>query len=135
MRGSSIPQASSGCTSGRAGRVGSGSMRQPLAPFELLATVRCEKPRRSSTSRRKMVSLSTIVAAGLNTAFAEYGRSRAVKIGLSAWRWNSSGGDALPKSSDPLGPPELARCLERVHLKQRVEPGEGRLGALVVVHP
>ena len=49
IRGSSIPHSSSGCLSGSGSSVGTSSICQLLIPSSLMALVRCEKPRLSST--------------------------------------------------------------------------------------
>ena len=68
MRGSSIPQSSSGRNSGSGISVGSGSMTQPSTPFAERAAHRCDMPRRSSTRQSSSVVPSrSRVAPGLNT--------------------------------------------------------------------
>jgi len=84
MRGSSMPQSSSGYSSGLGIRVGVGSMFHPSMPFLDRAQQRCERPRRSSTRHKSKVEPSeSSVAPALNTLLIEYGQSLLVRIGLA----------------------------------------------------
>src|SRR5277367_6964760 len=90
MRGSSMPQISSGYRSPSGTRVGSLSICQSSTPFTERAAHRCESPRRSSTRQSSSVEPSgKSVAPALNTLLIEYGQSFPVKIGLPACRSNS----------------------------------------------
>src|SRR5205823_40941 len=80
MRGSSIPQSSSGYSFGLAINVGSLSISQPSAPFRERAAQRCEMPRRSSTRHSNRVEPSdNNVAPALKTLLIEYGQALADK--------------------------------------------------------
>src|SRR5580692_2934081 len=90
MRGSSMPQISSGCSRGLGINVGSLSICQLSTPFRERAAQRWDKPRRSSTRHRSSVDPSASrVAPALNTLLMEYGQSLAVKIGLAGCRRSS----------------------------------------------
>src|SRR5277367_4523807 len=90
MRGSSMPQISSGYRSPSGTSVGSLSICQSSTPFTERAAHRCESPRRSSTRQSSRVEPSgKSVAPALNTLLMEYGQSFPVKIGLPPCRSNS----------------------------------------------
>src|ERR1039458_9613321 len=90
MRGSSIPQISSGYSVGLGINVGSLSTSHPSTPFRERAAHRCDKPRRSSTRQSSRVEPSArSVAPALNTLLIEYGQSLLVRIGLVGCRRSS----------------------------------------------
>jgi hypothetical protein len=90
MRGSSMPQISSGWFSGLGIKVGSRSICQPSQPFRERATHRWDKPRRSSTRHSsKVVPSASSVAPALNTLLMGYGQCLPVRIGLPGWRIRS----------------------------------------------
>jgi hypothetical protein len=90
MRGSSIPQISSGYSSGFAGSVGVVSTRHPSIPFAERAAHKCDSPRRSSTRHSSNVSPSaSLTAPALNTLLIGYGQSRLLRIGLPSYRVNN----------------------------------------------
>src|SRR5690349_24882456 len=90
MRGSSIPQTSSGYCSGLGTRVGSRSTFHPSTPFAERAAHKWESPRRSSTRQSSRVEPSgRSVAPALKTLLMEYGQSFPVKRGLAGCRQNS----------------------------------------------
>ena len=71
IRGSSIPQTSSGYSSGAGRSVGSASMTHPSMPFDDRAAHRCEIPLRSSTRQSSRVVPSfSVVAPALKTVCA-----------------------------------------------------------------
>src|ERR1700679_2692962 len=85
IRGSSIPQISSGYSRGLAINVGGESMRHPLTPFGERAAHRWDKPVRSSTRQSNKVSPSAnLVAPALKTLLTGYGHSFRLRIGLPA---------------------------------------------------
>src|ERR1700691_726745 len=87
MRGSSMPQTSSGKFFGLGINVGSLSICQPSTPFAERAAQRCDNPRRSSTRHSsKVVPSASKVAPALNTLLMEYGQSLLVRIGLAGCR-------------------------------------------------
>jgi hypothetical protein len=89
IRGSSIPQTSSGNSSGEGRSVGTASMTHPSMPFADRAAHRCEIPRRSSTLQSsRVVPSCSVVAPALKTVWAGYGQSAAVRIGFFSCRWN-----------------------------------------------
>src|SRR5580693_4103565 len=90
MRGSSMPQISSGYSLGLGIKVGSLSICQLSTPLRERAAQRWDKPRRSSTRQSSRVDPSARrVAPALNTLLMEYGQSLAVKIGLAGCRRSS----------------------------------------------
>src|SRR5271154_1657166 len=90
MRGSSIPQISSGYRSPSGTNVGSLSICQSSTPFTERAAHKWDSPRRSSTRQSSSVEPSgKTVAPALNTLLIEYGQSFPVKIGLPGCRSNS----------------------------------------------
>src|SRR5712691_4735370 len=87
MRGSSIPQSSSGYSFGLAINVGSLSISHPSTPFRERAAQRWDIPRRSSTRHSSRVDPSANnVAPALKTLLMEYGQSLALKIGFAGCR-------------------------------------------------
>src|ERR1700674_1363513 len=90
MRGSSMPQISSGKSFGLGIKVGVLSICHPSTPFTERAADRCDNPRRSSIRQSNNVEPSASrVAPGLNTLLIEYGQSLLVRIGLDGWRSNN----------------------------------------------
>src|SRR6266498_4279769 len=72
MRGSSIPQSSSGYSFGLDSNVGSLSTTHPSTPFRERAAQRCDMPRRSSIRHRSRVDPSAnSVAPALKTLLME----------------------------------------------------------------
>src|ERR1700678_4126186 len=87
MRGSSMPQISSGNSFGLGINVGWLSISHPSTPFRERAAQRCDNPRRSSTRHSsKVVPSDSKVAPALNTLLMEYGQSLLVRIGLAGCR-------------------------------------------------
>src|SRR5208282_3695465 len=87
MRGSSMPQISSGYSLELGINVGSLSISHPSTPFRERAAQRCDNPRRSSTRHSsKVVPSGSKVAPALNTLLIEYGQSLLVRIGLAGCR-------------------------------------------------
>src|SRR6201993_4855595 len=89
MRGSSIPQISSGYSLGQDISVGSLSISHLSTPFAERAAQRCDKPRRSSTRQSSKVSPSaSFTAPELKTLLIGYGQSFRLRMGLAGWRVN-----------------------------------------------
>src|SRR6266567_9093639 len=87
MRGSSMPQSSSGYSFGLESNVGSLSISQPATPFRERAAQRWDMPRRSSTRHSSRVDPSANnVAPALKTLLMEYGQSLALNIGFAGCR-------------------------------------------------
>src|SRR6202023_3855054 len=90
MRGSSIPQISSGYSFGLGINVGSLSICHPSSPLRERAAQRCDKPRRSSTRQSNRVEPSaSSVPPPLKTLFIEHGQSLLVKMALAGCRRSS----------------------------------------------
>src|SRR3954470_17453544 len=98
MRGSSRPHSSSGC-SGDGARAGVSPMAQPVTPSADRATLRWEKPRRSSTRQSSTVSPSTRVAPAFMTALTAYGQRAGSSSGLPGGRVKSR---SLATVQDPV---------------------------------
>src|SRR6478736_10470501 len=91
MRGSSMPQISSGWFLGSGIKVGSLSICHPSTPLRERAAERCDKPRRSSTRQSsRVVPSASRVAPALNTLLIGYGQSLLVRIGFEGWLISSA---------------------------------------------
>ena len=89
MRGSSMPQISSGNSCGFGISVGLGSTRQLSKPFAERAAQRCDRPLRSSTRHRSNVSPSgSNTAPAFRTLLIGYFQSFRLRIGLPGCRVN-----------------------------------------------
>src|ERR1700736_4324332 len=124
MRGSSMPQISSGNSFGLGIKVGLLSISHPSTPFTERAAHKCDNPRRSSTRQSNNVEPSASrVAPGLNTLLIEYGQSLLVRIGLEGWRTSNgsklvprllTGSCAMVKTEAPLVPILAGRAFPAV---------------------
>src|ERR1700722_5866697 len=158
MRGSSMPQISSGYLSPSGNRVGSPSICQSSTPFTERAAHKCDSPRRSSTRQSNSVEPSgRSVAPALNTLLIEYGQSFPVRIGLPVCRSNkvsywtimafmeyllhswegfpnfASAADRPLRPSDPF--PGTVEFFHLTHFQKCHQEGQSRFSPLVFISP
>src|ERR1700680_364255 len=124
MRGSSMPQISSGKFFGSGINVGSVSICHPSTPFFERAAQRWDNPRRSSTRQSSsVVPSASIVAPALKTLLMGYGQSLLVRIGFLGWRRSSGSKRVLRTLKDfsagiVIMGYSLFRLLQRLHFEK-----------------